>query len=529
MKWRARSIAFWSLLVIFIFGALVWLLRAPSRPFLAYRAVPVFADFVSVHDYPAGRADDLLNNPLLIIWLQQYGVLAKDLASWRDDSAVRRWIRRLADRQLVIASYPADAGRRVWFFSSRLETRATRLRWMLKLGALPAFKPIGQHQGRTIWMLDSRMTTGPNRLTIAFEEGLLIGCWSEHPSDIRMALDTYDGAIPSLITTKIPTILEANREIADRFWWRTPLLGGRTDLQGNITRADAGGVTIRMITPIEHHRLYSPPDRAMGQINPLAFFGVEPAAVLQSNPSWIAELVKGRLPAPTDELITSALTETDTPWIVALFDGEYSGRLWRLRIPTFVFAAPVKDSNFAPARIQAHLDRLNAVNQTSLLLGPVPGASNIFSLGMADGSIYAALPMEEQAAIAFHNGWMYVSSNLDALRKLIGYDSTAHSPNTRSDPLPTGTVSHVHIDLARAGAAMRSSLSVAALALMMQNRDGTRETRAWINRIREWITVWMTSGRLEGILRLSASGAFQWEIEWQTTAADDKRVIENAR
>jgi len=503
----------------FAAAMLFWLQYVPPDPWRPYRVVPIIADFVSAHDRPAARMDDLLDSPLAAVVAQALRLPSDDRPSWRDDPAVRRWTRRLADRQVVIASYRATGDRRIWMLASRLEGRAWRLRWMLKLGALPDFRRIGHHQGRVLWMLKPSQTESPYRLVIAFEEGLLVGCWSEQPGDIRTLLDTYDRSIPSFLAGGIPERFESERGAPDVFWWKPPTPRFTGHVCGEFSRIAASGVTARM-TWKGGAAVLAPPDSIdWRRTDPQTLFGSDPSVALQMDPTWAAELLRraGTPPAVIGPL-QALSSEMAPPLVAAIFDGEYSGRLWRMRVPTLVLASPLREPSFAARRFQSHLDRINRLYRTSLLLGPVAGAPGLYTIGLADGSFYATLSAEEQAAVYFTDGWGIAASNLDALRR-VAAGFRPPDPKGRVDEDEDGKAAlYGSVDVPRAAAALRSGLSVAALAMMMQDREGTRAARTRINRLRDGLAITSAIGRTEAALRWNEEG--DPEIEFHLRAAE---------
>ena len=485
---------------LFAAFALYSTFRVPRDPLRVYRAVPAAADFVSVHFRPADRLEDWFDTPAAGLIAQSFGIAPDDWESFCTAEATRAWARRLADQKAVFASYLSNDGRRVWLFASDLGARALRLHWMLKAGALPAFRKSGTYGGRTLWML-----SGGDGLPlwIAFEEGVLIGCWSDRPGEIRNLLDTYDRVRPSIMASGLaPQLERRNADAPDRIWWN----GAATEIGpvwADIFSASAAGIRGRVELPAGRGRLPRPA-RDVASDDAAALLGSTPSITLAADADWLIGLAGALNPPPVLTLALAYLRgEISSPAAMGVFGGAYGGRLFRMKVPGLALAVPLRRPAEATAILRERVDRINAGAGTAIALGPIPDPEGaLFSISAPDIPLYSGLPTAEQAALALRAGRLYAASNLDTLRAMLAaMPSRAPTESSAAER----AAAFLRADLRAGGSAVRDGISVYALALMMQNREGTRALRAELHRIREFLERIEPLARIEAALRFDAA------------------------
>ncbi len=495
-----RKIGLFILTALLTAAGLWWAAYVPERPLRAFRAIPAGADFVSLHDRFADRSDELLATPLARLFAGGFGLTAEQWDAVRSDGQTRVWIRRLADRRVVAAALPLPGGRHAWFAASDIGARAIRLRWMLKLGALPAFQKFGTHGGRTLWMLAPELTGTADRLALTFEEGLLITTWSADPRDLLLALEAYDGTIESMGRTGLGERLAASSAAPDRMWWRGDRAWPLGSAWIRIERADAGGIEGRAEFPDARGRL-ARPGRGANAGDAAALFGRTPYATIAFDPEWLVTQLHG-LPAPGPAvlLLDYVRRETTGPAAVGLFGGDFSGRLFGMKTPGMVAAATLRRPDAAAAMLMERVDRLNVLYRAAASLGPVPDTGGpLLAITVSSVPFYAALPTSEQAAVAFRSNRIYAASNLETLRAVVSAAPAAAAA-------PASAVSGaalLRLNLKEGAPSIRNGLAVVALALMMQDREGTRAARAAINQIRDTLRWLEPLERIEADLLLA--------------------------
>jgi hypothetical protein len=164
---------------------------------------------------------------------------------------------------------------------------------------------------------------------------------------------------------------------------------------------------------------------------------------------------------------------------VALFGGEYSGRLHGLRVPAVAVAFAVRDEAAAARAAEGILIRAGAAVGIPFL--PEPGwidETRVIGVSAPAHVGYGELPAEERAAYAIVDGWLVVSSHRGNLAQLLRrreWASGADRPGANqgsADGLwgglhPTAPAS-MSCRLPEAGQAVRNALAVYRLSRMSQ-------------------------------------------------------------
>jgi hypothetical protein len=117
----------------------------------------------------------------------------------------------------------------------------------------------------------------------------------------------------------------------------------------------------------------------------------------------------------------------------AVLDGEYCGHLafglmravglGGLRVPTLLLASPADGGEAAVLRkLQAVLDSCNMRYKAAFVMSPAgsAGGAKCWTLESAGGDEWVdALAQQDRPACALRGDWLYVSSNLAALRRVL--------------------------------------------------------------------------------------------------------------
>ena len=159
----------------------------------------------------------------------------------------------------------------------------------------------------------------------------------------------------------------------------------------------------------------------------------------------------------TAEILQDAMAK-DGSIFACLCDGDYSGRIWRIRVPTVMVGVKIKDGAEVLDIVPDLLDALNTqygwsliprFGETGKLFSSskassffVPGGEtyenteavsdkmivpsadserdkSLIILDSTRGGMYSEMKLTEKAAIAVKEGWLVFSSNANALEKLI--------------------------------------------------------------------------------------------------------------
>ena len=164
--------------------SLYYLFRPTGEHAPLMNAISPAAEWVSFHESPGRRYDELLAQP----WLREI----LNLADVETDEATRFWIRELFPGEVLIAR---EGGMGVgftpgWVLVSRISGRQTRLRLMLDLFGLDGYERVGKHNGNVLWTL---FEEGQTPMTVTLANGKLIFVVHEDPQAIREVLERLEG------------------------------------------------------------------------------------------------------------------------------------------------------------------------------------------------------------------------------------------------------------------------------------------------------------------------------------------------
>ncbi len=493
MTRTVRRLVFYPLLLAFIAASVVWFVYVPRRTGRLAWAVPAGARWVSLHRGLADRWPEIARNPLAFEAARVAGVSSQDWASVAGGE-VAGWMERLAGDEVLLAQFPVGPGRRAWGAVSWIGGWAQKYRSLLNAGRTAGLRRFTVHGGRPVWILSSRLLRGGQHLSLALEEGILIACLSENPADILRMLDAYDGMAPREAEAgRLPSMSGPDAGI-----WDLGAGPGPDMLEIEIERIDGAGFSgaIRLSGWDLPFPAYAPSTNGVSGV----------AALLGDYPAGVAVV-----PVPVAETLAQPLwrrpwlswmwgaarRRAGDPLVIGLHGDALSGRFRGLRIPGLTVSMPVRDAGDFPAALDPVLDRLNAENRWGLIRAPVPGAPELSMIEGTGSGLYAGLPPNECAAWWTTNGWLTIAASADTLRTLSAASAAGIPPATAPwsvRPGYAGDAGWAWFDLPRACETVRMSLSIWALKLQVEDREGAMEGRARIAVARDWLAAFGSLG-----------------------------------
>lgn len=506
MKFPLRSPLFWLVALLFAGLTVWWTLHVPYAPEQVWKAIPAEAVFVSEHRDLAARWDAFSHNPFTRSLLTTVGLTPPVLQDLSSDPDSREWLELLTERDAVLAFVPAlgDYREPAWVFASWLGGRSQRLRWSLAWQRGGGFKRGPAHHGRPYWVVENVDLGGEHQLTIAFVEGMIVGCLSRHPEAIREVLDTYDGLMPSVAEV---------RDVSARGPWCTdPAAPDRGWFDP--ASLERPRPTDRRLVAYEFSELSH--DTLAGQICSAAPFPFAQSTASRLRTDGLDEVL-GDLPqavvvAQSAMLLPALEGEKSPYWVrqcaellraqksatvmLAVLGDEYSGRFRGIRVPTLMIGIPVPDVAQAVEWVPAAFDRLNARYRWGLISRELAaGDQRFFVIEGTVSSNSASLTLDERPAYAVVGKWLLFSSNLDALRKVAAFagreaaagGSPAWARSMNEVPAPA----YGWMDLARGGKNLRLAVTTYALKLLLEDPRGTYRVRQQLNDAKAWIDALM--------------------------------------
>ena len=501
---RRRPLRFWLVAAAFAAAILGWTLYVPYAPAMLYAPIPAGATFISEHRDLAVRWESFSKNPLMLSLFASLGIEPSALKDLTEDPESRAWFERLAARDVVLAQVPAlgNYSEPAWVFASWLGGRSQRLRWSLSWGDVPGFVRQTPHRGRTYWRVASPYLRPGLVLTVALEEGILIGCLSRHTDTMQDVLDTFDGILPSAGMrgrSRAAGPWCSTRPEADCGWVDLSGVAEGESLAPPSVTYEFSEVMPGSLAgqacgelPVEF-----PPAPAGGlETGGLdGLLGDLPIAVTVMNTALLGPFTEARVRPLWLHLLGEVVHDQKAGVFAAsLLSGDYSGRLKGIKIPALVVGIPAADGEAALAWARAALDRLNARYRWGLIPQELPaGDGEVFAVSGTGEGIYATLAPEEQAAYAFHGGWLLLASNAGCLQRLI---ERRHGDGAVPEPGRARWMEGLNevqapcygwIDLARGGKTLRLAVTTYSLKLLMEDPRGSQKPRERLNEAKAWI------------------------------------------
>lgn len=506
MKFPNRSPLFWFVAVLFAGLTIWWTLHVPYAPEQIWKTIPAEAVFVSEHRNLAERWDDFSHNPFTRSLLTTVGLTPAALQDISRDPESRKWLEALTAKDSVLAFVPALGAYRepAWVFASWLGGRSQRLRWSLAWQRDGGFKRGLAHHGRTYWVVEDLEIDGEHKLTIAFVEGMLVGCLSRHPEAILEVLDTYDGLMPSVadvrnLSARGPWCTDP--VAPDRGWFDPASLERPRPVESKLVAYEFSELS---------------PDTLAGQLCGAAPFSFAQSTTARLKADGLEEVL-GELPqavviAHAAMLLPALEGEKNPFWVrqcaellrgqksstvmMAVLGDEYSGRFHGIRVPTLLIGIPVEQPASVLEWIPKAFDRLNARYRWGLISRELAaGEQRFFVVEGTVSSNSAALTLDERPAYAVVGKWLLFSSNLDALRKLAAYADhavgEAVTPAWAQSMNETPAPAYGWIDLARGGKNLRLAVTTYSLKLLLEDPRGTYRVRQQLNDAKAWIDALM--------------------------------------
>jgi hypothetical protein len=188
-----------------------YLLRPTGEHAPLMNAVSPAAEWVSLHDAPGRRYDELVALP----WVEPL----LEMTDTKTDGGTRFWIRELFPREVLIAREGGmgDGFTPGWVLVSRISGRQTRLRLMLDVIGLNGYERVGKHNGNVLW---ARFEEGRTPMTVTLANGKLIFVVHEDPQAIREVLERLEGRRHRFLPfRRLPEALLPVGRAADRGFW----------------------------------------------------------------------------------------------------------------------------------------------------------------------------------------------------------------------------------------------------------------------------------------------------------------------
>jgi hypothetical protein len=497
---KRRALVFWSLLLIFGAASLYWLVQTPRVPGQLHRAIPASATFLSFHQDLNGRWDAVVAHPLLLGLMESLGTERSEVERISRDPGFRRLLKLLGSDDLLLAYVPRmrSNGEAAWVFSSWLGGHSQRVRWMLNSSRLPEIKRAATRNGWQVWVWAPRELKG-QRITFALAEGLVVGCVAAETVGIDDALACLDGHAGSVADRPGLYLAEAG-QASDRGWFRN----ARGELfPFTLALTPQGGVQAAVQTPWPLPPAVSASTGTVIQLDGWSeLVGSHAVAAAAFDRSLVRDWLRATFTNAIGQEVAGLLAgDTEGTVGLALLGGEYSGRFMAVRLPTLV--AGVAGSPVAQTKyVLGALDRLNVLMRWGLVAAPtLIGSTPVYAIEATAGGIYAQLAREEHIAYTPTASGLVFASNLATVERLIRERS---GTNVVARPWQQGLEQLAHgqargflwFDAAEGAKVVRLGVTAWSLKLLLEDPQGTQETRQRMNDFKAWMDTLSPLGQI---------------------------------
>jgi hypothetical protein len=497
----------WILTVFSVLG--FWLVYVPRRPAQLFDAVPSNALFVSLHDRPAQRWNQISAFPPLRPWLVAQGLLVhKGTNEWTTPPEVVDWLKRLASDQVLITYTPRFGiqDRPAWIGAAWTGGRTRYLHWMMRLGFFQAAREDRQDMGHRFWVVHLGGAAQGQYLSFAFQEGMTVACLSSDPSAVRSLLILMDRRYPGRQAARFTLPGEsssARSRIADRAWILkpgAPMTASDRYCPVRIDRLDAGGLTGSCFLPPISRLDAEGGAESDAELN--AFLPDPPAIWFKMPHTFWPVLVRtfawaGPLRMAGDALLPAS-TNALQPVYGGLLNADYEVRIkgpFRaipflagsgLKVPTLLLALPIPDGEgVAMGQMMGLLDRLNARQGWGLIPHPVSAQGRTLTLiEESRPNLYGQFELDERVAVTPLNRTLLISSHAGSLRRLLNRTPASAETNTWQVLAGTEVVGGIWVQGSTAWPVIRNVLGAAMLMQSVSGSSSNAESRramgAWI-------------------------------------------------
>jgi hypothetical protein len=505
-------VVFWTLFAAAAIVAVWWTVHIDYRPGAVLELVPLQAEWVSLHEKPAGRWPEWSRNGAVRAATAAAGLDLEALGKELETPDGKAWFRRLGGREAAIAFVPAlpYSGEPAWIISCWAGGYSQRLRWLMAVsGARPAPGPYGD-ASHPIWLMKAEGLPDGMRLAMGIREGVVVFAVSTDAlSAMRLCLGKADGS------RYRPPVPGPETGCPDRAWLRGPEPVG----QWQVKIEELTAARLRATAWREEPWPAGLAGPAAG--NPAALAGLLGKAEGSVTAPW-TYCRNWLLPragdwiGPVDALVKEAAGTEQARVALAVYGGEHAARIRSLfgggiesfiaglKVPAFLVAIPVPDEAAAQAAAGRFLDRFNRIKPYGLVPRPagVCYGYTVTAVEGTRGAFYKDLAPSEQAAYAVAGGWLVAGSHLGSLEGLL--PSVPHGP-VAAGPGAGGAT--LRLEAPVFGQTVGKFMAALSLVYMAADTPEADRNRARLAEWRGWLERLAPLGQVEVTARPGSGGA----------------------
>lgn len=464
-----------ALVVLVIYAFISWFFYVPYKPEKLLAAIPSNTVFLSFHQNPGGRIDQILPHPIVQTALNITGPeLQNKCAELTNNIVLRSLIERLGDDRWTVAYLPGKQD--TWIFTGWLGKRAKQLRlalpwqdWGLNLKQLPN---AGQWP---VWV--STQKNPP--VYFSFVEGGIIGCISSDPREIKTILAAYDRQTPPEFNIPAPT---------DYRDWGMVKLPDQENLLWAIKLQDKDSLSgcLTMMPPTNQPHPQPIPADSIKEIG--RFLGDQPLAGFVISSNFVQTALSYFSSIPEFKVFAKEFAQLDNQlFFFGILGGDLQARILGLKWPGVAVGMKITNKDEALRYLNALITPFNKLFKYELSWKEIQiqGRSIYFLEATRDGT-YGRLPFREHVSFTICDHWLLGAANMDLLLKLVGrYEAkAANLPSWLVGWQKTPATSYAWVDIEEGIKVGRLCLTAYALKLLFDTSPEAQEERELVLRIK---------------------------------------------
>ncbi|MFT5124642.1 MAG: hypothetical protein ACI9QL_004286 [Candidatus Omnitrophota bacterium] len=496
---------------LFILGCIGWTFHEPYAPGRVSHAIPSNAAYYSRHFNFADQWPALMRNPAIQGVLVASGVEEDALSDLATNPTTLQWLHKLAGDEANIAWVPAMGYEQkpAWLVSSWVGGRGYRLRYLLAVTGLKEFESQARYRGRQIWKIDLGEAADKPHLTVSIAEGVLIGCYSEDPQAIHVAIDSLDGLQPDLGDLAQGSLRRLNAWSPGARTRGFFYLPSATFPQPGFFRLDEIDEhhftgTLQATWLHTRHAAFTP-EHGINQTSRL--LGDIPLGVIMVPTDLLAELCSFKLLSNKAQVYGTLLNHIPTENItLALLGDDYKGNLKEIGIPSLILAVKCSSPEQGPKLATACIETMNALHKLGLRSEQLTDhARPVFALQGTGDEVYSYVKGDDRAGYALLDDLLVIGSHLGPLRRLADrYDTEVATFEARQGRwLPELFLHHnngfLWMDVAKGSKTLREAIAAYKMSLLfddpIKNRKAIKDwenTGEWLKQVEpvETLRLW---------------------------------------
>lgn len=470
------------------------------------RAIPPNAVYFSEHANLASRWKTVAGSPFSLTILNGFGITPADVGRVLNDTLTERLVRLFGGRTTIVAYAPSygNGGQPAWLFTSWAGANSQLVKLGLAKPLLNDFRTFDAGRGDKFWVLNAGRKDRKERLSLAFADGILMGCYSADPAGVVYMLRRVEEKAPLAPDLKayaddLRNAVKKER-YTDRGWYRWASVKDGKVTSNNLSflrNVSTNGISEGWL---RGSPCLLPVGRPLNQTDVLSI-----KSIVGDAPDLLAVMPQGYLLKALEEMkeaagwlpaLKSFVDETgreDGAAFVGVLSETYSGRILGIKAPTLVAGMQVGAESNVLARASLLMDQINAATRWGLMLTSRSSDEDMSPavIGSAKEGVLSDLEPRERPAFAVTNGWLVVCSNVENLETLFGGSVLGQGAGVTPRWLMffSGDTdsAYAHLDLKSASQTLRNALAVYSILLTARDGEKTKEKGRMLSEIRGWI------------------------------------------